>query len=480
MCPTGMTDPDADDTCTWPDLCANVAPPGYLGQIIPMQSIDSGAACYESCLGNKVSDVLGGCVCPTGMTDPDADNTCTWPDLCENVAPPGYLGTIIPMQNIDSGAVCYGSCPGNKVSDGVGGCVCPTGMTDPDLDNICTLPPLCWDVAPPGYLGIVLPMQKGYPCLPCFDGFVCEGQQDSCYTGPLTPMQSTDSGAACYEVLPALCFNVAPLGYLGQIIPMQSTDPDGICYLGPPPSLSVCTALTQDDLSSPSSGFGTDVPGLSITLRHKRGSLFYFRVSWPGHEGESVRVGAEYRDAYGRHSSVERPYLIGDTRWNFRTGQEATISWFTGQWVTDAYANHIMVWVNTSQGHACHYFFERENYGGTPRPLDRFPPTVDCPHLHDVYQFSQGPSAGSLFHSHFDIGGHTHPSPYPGSSSYRPETPYCLVPPNACSHTHNVRILAPDADRPPTGALRHEHAKAQTHSHPSGVGWRYNSASCTP
>ena len=106
-----------------PSLCANVAPPGYLGPIIPMQRTDSTAPCYDGtpCAGNQISDGLGGCVCPTGMTDPDGDG------VCEPLPP----------------------CPGNQVRDSLGVCVCdtivtphgPVNMTDPDGDGVCEPPP---------------------------------------------------------------------------------------------------------------------------------------------------------------------------------------------------------------------------------------------------------------------------------------------------------------------------------------------------
>ena len=97
-----------------------------------------------------------------------------------------------------------------------------------------------------------------------------------------------------------------------------------------------------------------------------------------GHGKGSRRVA----ERISRRTSVSSPWVVGEAPLNFSTHPDNPTTnasgWFTGQWVTDAYANRVLVWVNTTQGHACAYFSEPENYGGTVEHLDLFPAGT-CP-----------------------------------------------------------------------------------------------------
>ena len=153
------------------------------------------------------------------------------PPLCADVAPAGYLGTVIPMQSADPNASCF-----------------------------VALGALCADVAPAGYLGTVIPMQSADPNASCFvaPGALCADVAPAGYVGIVIPMQSSNPVGACFERPPPLCANVAPPGYVGTVILMQSSNPAEACHVciahtdamddahcgGPPPPLLVPQVLT--------------------------------------------------------------------------------------------------------------------------------------------------------------------------------------------------------------------------------------------
>ena len=76
------------------------------------------------CPGNKIEVATDTCACPTGSTDPDGDDICTWVPLCANVAPPGYAN-VVPMQNADPNANCYVPCNATDSENQT----CPDGVT---------------------------------------------------------------------------------------------------------------------------------------------------------------------------------------------------------------------------------------------------------------------------------------------------------------------------------------------------------------
>ena len=157
----------------------------------------------------------------------------------------------------------------------------------------------------------------------------------------------------------------------------------------------------------------SDLAGLSIALQHGGGHAYRFKVTWPGHEGEAVFVGAQHRDSRGRYHSDVRPHVMGTDGWDFDENRamcdqpfvytlpqqfpDAPVEYivdgticgpanpraeqiialnidrFGGSWVTDAYANHTVAWVVTDAGHACAYHSETENYGGAVDALPLVP-----------------------------------------------------------------------------------------------------------
>ena len=435
--------------CYTPPMCSDSYPLGFLGTIIPIQSTDPNAACYLApmCRGQAPPGYLGRII-PVQSTYPGGD--CYLPPICELPPRPGYLGQIIPVQSTDQNADCYipPVCPLDTVRDEAGQCVSC-------FEFACTPPPpLCFDDAPTGYFGIVI------------------------------PMQSTDRDAECFVEPPPLCADEAPMGsmdYLGAIIPMQSTDPNAVCYLEPPPPLLACTAFAWNDLVTNNSrcAFATEVPGLSISFSFGRGHGDWFRVSWPGHEGELVQVGVEHRDSYGRHSDVSQTHVMGETGWSFSDGRplDAGIAshrdHFAGPWVTDAYANHTLVSVNTLDGHACYYAFERENYGGTPEPLSKLPWEVDCTHFHDGLPTTGPDDIGTQprTHAHEDRWAHSHPG-------LLADIQHCAPSPASCTHTHPTTVHGDRGSY--TGIpVTHEHANLGAHPHQIYRADRsYNSASC--
>ena len=373
--------------CYTPPMCSDSYPLGFLGTIIPIQSTDPNAACYLApmCRGQAPPGYLGRII-PVQSTYPGGD--CYLAPVCADIALPGYLGQIIPVQNTDPNAMCYVTswpplCQG-VAPVGYPGQVIPTQSTDRNASCFVEPPPLCANDAPPGYLGTIIPMQSTDPYAACFvtPPPMCADDAPPGYLGTIIPMQSTDRNAACFVTPPPLCANVAPPGYLGTIIPMQSINPGALCY--EPPALAECTEIVVSDivpiavthgrgstighllLPTRTWAPGSGVPGLAI-VDYDPGTRnsFWFGISWPGHEGETVHVGAEVLDTApnARHPMVSRVHVMGESGWDFSQGLPYSSDRFVGPWVTDAYTNHRLIWVNTSQGHACFYYREAENRG---------------------------------------------------------------------------------------------------------------------
>ena len=124
------------------------------------------------------------------------------PPVCANVAPPGYPGPVIAMQSHDPDGDCYIiTCPGNMVLNAADVCMRPEGMEGPLLPTVpCHWRPLCADDAPPDYAGPVIQGQSLVRCGQCFEGTVCADDALHCHAGPVISMQSTDPGALCYEL----------------------------------------------------------------------------------------------------------------------------------------------------------------------------------------------------------------------------------------------------------------------------------------
>ena len=343
------TNPTAD--CYLPPMCSTSAPFGYLGTIVPLQSTDPNADCYIApmCRDQVPSGYLGPII-QVQSTDPGGD--CYLPPVCEPPPQPGYLGQIIPVQSTDPNGKCY-VCPVNTVEDVSGECVpCLAGDTPctrppscTDDDSCYLPPPLCANVAPPDYLGTII------------------------------PMQSTDRYAVCFVTADSMCADDAPTGYLGTIIPMQITDPDGLCYPDVPPVPSTCTNVMDRAVLSLKHDrpfvytTGSSAAGLSFNYVEKIIShAFAFKFDWPGHSGEVVNVGVEYTDANGGYSLVHHPHIVGEGGWNFSSGSPlGTDSFnqtnrFVGPWISNAYDNKVVIWVNTHEGQACFYYYLKENY----------------------------------------------------------------------------------------------------------------------
>ena len=364
--------------CYTPPMCSDSYPLGFLGTIIPIQSTDPNAACYLApmCRGQAPPGYLGRII-PVQSTYPGGD--CYLPPVCADIALPGYLGQIIPVQNTDPNAMCYVTswpplCQG-VAPVGYPGQVIPTQSTDRNASCFVEPPPLCANDAPPGYLGIIIPMQSTDPYAACFvtPPPLCaddEPMGSQNYLGTIIPMQSTDPAAACFLAPPPLCANVAPPGYVGTIVPMQSTDLDAQCYVPPVPEQ--CPSFGSEGPSIYS--LATEVSGLSITKYRTRSESFRFDVRWPGHDGETVRVGYEYRDAYGRHGMSSHVHIMGEGGWHWRHKQQYTTpNQFYSGWLSGAYAQHYAIWVSTSAGVACYYALDVENYGGAVDDLDLIP-----------------------------------------------------------------------------------------------------------
>ena len=375
--------PPEDPEDPLPALCADVAPAGYLGTVIPMQSVDPYASCFVrpgALCANVAPPGYAGTVIPMQSINPSAPCFLPPPPLCANVAPPGYLGTVIPMQSSNPVAPCFVPPLCEDVAPaGYLGTVIPMQSVDPYASCFVRPGALCADVAPAGYVGVVIPMQSVNPSAACFvpPPSLCADVAPPGYVGTVIPMQWSNPSGACF--VPPLCEDVAPAGYLGTILPMQSTDPDEICYLAPPLVPTQCPAFSTDP--PPLYTFTTDVPGLLIHSIDTRPEAFSFYVRWPGHVGEVVRVGYEYRDAYGRHSMVSRVHVMGTDGWHWRHSVHySVLDWFHSGWLSGGYAQHYALWVSTNEGVGCTYLVDPEfDYGAVVEPLDLIPGVTYVP-----------------------------------------------------------------------------------------------------
>ena len=347
------TDPGGN--CYLPPVCSDIAPPGYLGQTITVQNTDPGGMCYVTSL----------------------------PPLCQGVAPVDYPGQVIPTQSTDRNDPCFVTALGDCTGHIHPITITYSGSAGP-LDGI-SRPGTAIGGGP-----FNLDLGHAHPVTSDFVSDDGEVYSATVVThSPAIPDPAGERSVGCEGIdfdmpIEDLCFDDAPPGYLGIVIPMQSTDPGAACFATPPPALAECTEIVVSDVESiavthglgstigslelPISALasGSGVPGLSIVNYNEgSGHSFWFGVSWPGHEGETVQVGAEVLDTAPNvgHPMVSRVHVMGESGWDFSQGSPYSSDRFVGPWVTDAFTNHRLIWVNTSQGHACFYHREAENYG---------------------------------------------------------------------------------------------------------------------